>query len=139
MRTGKLTTFSLQIKLTGAFILLSAFTAAALFSILYFNFRNQIRENLREELSTLVSVAALEIDGDLHAQLTKPEDWQKDAYREVSDDLVKVQSVEKDIYYIYTIQRSGARAGGDLECGSRCQPTGGTDRGSSRTDEWIVQ
>jgi methyl-accepting chemotaxis protein len=92
---------SLRIKLATAFVIQSILIAALFISILYLTFQQQFQQSMHDRVTQLVSVAALQVDGDLHAQVT---DQQGQPYLEIKQTLQDIQKAAPEIYYIYTVQ-----------------------------------
>ncbi|MEJ5223820.1 MAG: HAMP domain-containing protein, partial [Anaerolineales bacterium] len=74
-------------------------------AVLYLNFRNQIREDLRQRLLNIISIAALQQDGDLHATLVKPEDKQSEAYRTLSARNIAILKTDPELVYFFTVRQ----------------------------------
>ncbi len=62
----------LQTKLGIAFSLLAILISAVLTFASYLNSRAKSREDIRQRIRDTVGIAALQIDGDLHAKLLSP-------------------------------------------------------------------
>lgn len=96
--------WSIRTKLALSFVGLTVLSAAVILSYLYFSVRAQNRATLRNNLTNLVGVAALQVDGDLHAQITSPEDQNGPAYQQLTSLLRRIQAKDQDIYYIYSMR-----------------------------------
>src|SRR5210317_2195766 len=57
---------NIRVKLVTSFTLLALISVAIVGGVLYFNYRDQVREDFRQRLVNMVSIAALQQDGDLH-------------------------------------------------------------------------
>lgn len=95
---------SLRLKIAAAFVIQSFIISALFISILYLSFRQEIRQNLRDALLRKVSIAALQIDGDLHAQVLSAQDQTSSPYADIRQRLQDIQQADEDIYYIYTVR-----------------------------------
>ena len=96
----------LQTKLGIAFSVLATVICAVLMFALYLNFRSKIFEDTREEVRYLASIAALQVDGDLHATLTEPAQEGNLAYMKIKRVLQHIRSSVPDIRFVYTWRRT---------------------------------
>jgi len=60
---------------------------------------------IRTQLTSLVSIAALEVDGDAHAQINTIEDQSGSAYLGIQKRLEYVRDSSPDILYVYTMRK----------------------------------
>ncbi len=97
-------TYRLQTQLSICFIILLILISAILTSILYLNFQDRIREDTRDRLRDEVAIAALQIDGDAHNNLTGPGDEGNSNYLQLRSTLQQIRDAGSDIYYIYTMR-----------------------------------
>jgi signal transduction histidine kinase len=93
---------SLQTKLGIAFSLLIIITTALLTFALFMTARRQLREDVRERLRNIASIAALQIDGDAHATLVEPGQENNAAYTRIKWCLQKIRDHSPGVRYIYT-------------------------------------
>lgn len=92
-------------RLSLSFAILATVSVIITGAVLYLNFRSQIREDLRQRLLNVISIAALQQDGDLHATLTKPEDKQSEAYRILSARNVAILKTDPELVYFFTARQ----------------------------------
>ena len=95
----------LETRLTISFVGLALLTSALLTATLYLTARGQIRSMIRERLRDAVSLTALQVSGDLHAQLQNPEDEGSDAYLQIRDVLRSARDAATDVHFAYTMRR----------------------------------
>ena len=113
MRTNKLNSdgktsryFSLQTKLTLSFSILLITASAVSIFVLYQIVRKESRESIRQQIYDIVSISALQIDGDAHSTLVDPNQENNAAYTQIKDLLQNIRRQETDIHYIYTWRRN---------------------------------
>lgn len=93
--------FSLGTALTGIAIL----TSVTLGVTTFYSVRSFVRQSVQERLSDAVGIAALRIDGDLHATLQETGDESTAAYLEMRKYLRKIRDTAKDIRFAYTVRK----------------------------------
>ena len=93
---------SLQTKLGIAFSSLIIITTALLTFALFMTARRQLREDVRERLRNIASIAALQIDGDAHATLVGPGQENNAEYTRIKWVLQKIRYHSPNVRYIYT-------------------------------------
>jgi len=82
-------------------VLISAFLTTAL----YQHFRTHLRQDMRDRLHDIVSVAALQIDAEAHNMLAKPEDENTETYLKLRANLQAVRNSVTGIRFIHTMRR----------------------------------
>jgi len=73
-------------------------------SALYFDARTRIRQEVRQRLHDIVSIAARQIDADVHSTLTDPDQENSMTYLQVKHTLQQVRDIDSDLYYVYTMR-----------------------------------
>ena len=96
--------FSLGTAFTGIAIL----TSVLLGVVSYFSVQSFVREGVRERLADAVGLAALQIDGDLHAQLRSPADEHTPAFQDLRRHLKAFRDTALDIRFAYTVRTNGS-------------------------------
>jgi methyl-accepting chemotaxis protein len=99
---SKQTTLRTQLALR--FALLSFLISAALGGTLYFYFRTLGRQNLKEHLSDVVSLAARQVSGDQHALIQPGDDRDSPNYREVLEVLRSIKMAGSEVSALYTMR-----------------------------------
>ncbi|MEA3543675.1 MAG: response regulator [Thermodesulfobacteriota bacterium] len=74
--------------------------------MLYRTSSDQLMHDLQQRIHDLVSVAALQVDGDLHHQLIHPEQEGNSTYLQLKQHLQKLRDSSSDIFYIYTMRKN---------------------------------
>ncbi len=97
-------TIRLQTLVAIGFSVLAIVAIAIVTTVLFFNFRNEIREDVRQRLRNMVSIAALQQDGDLHAEIQNPGDENSEAYQAIKGNNFAILATDPDIAYIYTMR-----------------------------------
>jgi signal transduction histidine kinase/ActR/RegA family two-component response regulator len=80
--------------------------AAVALSIIYWSATRLLRNEVREQLGDLVSIAASEMDPTLVASITRPEQTGTPIYRRASEPLLKLRRLVPEIYYAYVLGAS---------------------------------
>ena len=91
-----------QTKLAAAFSILTIFISALLAFTLYLNFRAELREEFRQRLHDIAAVAALDVDADAHATLTRPDQEGNATYLRIKTVLQQHRDHVADVRFIYT-------------------------------------
>lgn len=95
---------SLRLKLALGFALL-AISALGLTTFIYYqNTKAMLRQDIRERLRDAVAIGALQVDGDLHAQLTDPAQEGNAAYLELKKTLQGIRDSGTNIEFVYTMR-----------------------------------
>ena len=83
-------------------ILLAATFTAGVSSILYFNFKTELRNSLRHRLENITTLAALQQDGDalLNVQQENDENFVK-----IRDTNLKIRQSEPELRFVYTMRK----------------------------------
>jgi GAF domain-containing protein/HAMP domain-containing protein len=89
--------------LATAFTISGALIAITIISILYSNFRNGLREELRNRLVTITSIAALQQDGDLLLQVAARDDAY---YHAINQHNLQIRLSDPDLIYVYTMRKN---------------------------------
>jgi methyl-accepting chemotaxis protein len=97
-------TMMLQTKLALSFSLLTFISGAVILGLLYNNFRNQIFETKATDLKQMVSIAALQVNGDTHALINPTEPNRFEAFAQLNQTLDRINKAGPEIYYIYTVR-----------------------------------
>jgi signal transduction histidine kinase len=99
---SKLKCLKIQTKLGIAFSAVVIITSALLALVLFITIRHRLRENIDERLRNIVSLAALQVNGDLHSKLTDRSQEHSSDYLRIKWVLQKVRNCSPDIRYAYT-------------------------------------
>ncbi len=103
---GMYTSSRLQTKLGIAFSVLAVLISALLTFASYLNYRAKARDDIRQRLGDIVSVAALQIDADEHAALVNPDQEGGPAYMRIKHVLQNIRDLVPDIRFVYTWRRN---------------------------------
>jgi class 3 adenylate cyclase len=101
---------SLRVGLSTAFVLMVLGTASILCTVLFVQMRGIMRQDIRERIGDIAGLAALTLDGDLHAQVTGPADEGTEAFRTLKGRLQAVKASAPDLRFAYTIKRTAPDA-----------------------------
>ncbi|MBI5685071.1 MAG: hypothetical protein HZC54_08310 [Verrucomicrobia bacterium] len=100
--TGWLTLpISLGTALTGIAVLTSVMLGVTTF----YSVRSFVRQGVQDRLADAVGIAALKLDGDLHATLRNRGDENTAAYQEVRKYLRTIRDTAKNIRFVYTVRQ----------------------------------
>lgn len=97
---------NIRIKLITSFVVLASIAVASVAATGYFFFRDQLRKDISQRLLNIVSIAALQQDGDLHNQIQKDKDANSEAYRTIKARNMAIVATDPDIAYIYTMRQN---------------------------------
>jgi len=100
------TSARLQTKLGIAFSVLAVLISALLTFASYLNFRVKARQDIRQRLADIVSVAALQVDADEHATLVNPAQEGSPAYMRIKHVLQNIRDSVPDLRFVYTWRRT---------------------------------
>lgn len=97
--------YSIRAKLTVSHVTLALVSGLICSLTLYYVMQASLMEQIRSQLASLVSIAALEVDGDAHALINSVEDQSGEAYLAIQQRLEYVRESSPDILYVYTMRR----------------------------------
>ncbi len=93
----------LALLLTVAFTVAGALVSAAIIFILYNNFRSELRQELRNRLISITTVAALQQDGDTLVKVAARGD---EFYQKINEQNLKIRASDPDLVYVYTMRKN---------------------------------
>ncbi len=88
-----------------AFAIMSLLALGLLTTILYGLFRNGLRDDIRQRLRDIVSLAAIQIDAKEHDVLSAPEDEGNAAYLRLRESLQEIRDSATEIRFVYTMRQ----------------------------------
>ncbi len=88
------------------FLCLIIVIAAGTFTVTYQESRSALREATREELISLASIVATQVDGDIFREI-EPGDENTPEFLAIRDQLNAIRNSDRNIRYIYTMKKSG--------------------------------
>ena len=94
---------SLLSLLTTVFIVSGILISAFIIAILYNNFKNELRVELRNRLVSITNIAALQQDGDTLLKVSSRDD---EYYRAINEKNLKIRSADPDLVYVYTMRKN---------------------------------
>lgn len=97
-------TGNIRVKLVTSFTLLALISVSIVGGVVYFSYRNQVRDDFRQRLVNMVSIAALQQNGDLHASIQNPGDEESDAYKQIQKINKAIVATEPEVAYLYTMR-----------------------------------
>lgn len=97
---------SLRITLFSAFIGTVIFTTLFNAGISSLHVKNLIGQTIREKLHVAVGIGAMQINGDLHSRITRPEDTRTEEYKSLFKQLKNIRNINPDIKNVYTIRQN---------------------------------
>lgn len=95
---------SLGAKLALSYIILSIILVLSFTSVLYFSSRNQIRQATRDHLKNMVSLAALQIDPEMHETLKTTADRESPVYLDLQSKMKEMMTTSPEIAAFYTMR-----------------------------------
>jgi GAF domain-containing protein/HAMP domain-containing protein len=93
---------SLRLKLTLAFVLLSILSIGVSIGSLYIFFRQKIRDDLKQRVTSLVDVAALQQNGDEFARISSEQDQ---LYEKFRTQYLAIRGSDPDIAYVWAVSK----------------------------------
>jgi HAMP domain-containing protein len=95
---------NIRLKVITGFTVVAFISLGILGTMTYFNYRTRVRENFRQRLVNMVSIAALQQDGDLHAAIQNPGDEETEAYKQIQAINKAIVATEPEVGYLYTMR-----------------------------------
>jgi putative methionine-R-sulfoxide reductase with GAF domain len=95
---------NIRVKIITAFTIVSLVSLGILGTVTFINYRNQVREDIRQRLLNMVSLIALQQDAELHSTIQNPGDEETDAYEQIRAVNSANIVTEPDLAYIYTMR-----------------------------------
>ncbi|MBK8617516.1 MAG: GAF domain-containing protein [Anaerolineales bacterium] len=95
---------NIRLKLVTSFTVIALISVAIVGTVVYINYRNQVREDIRQRLLNIVTITAMRLDGDMHATLQTPEDMQTEAYRQMMAEGDEIVATDPDLIFSYTMR-----------------------------------
>ncbi|MEW6286443.1 MAG: GAF domain-containing protein [Chloroflexota bacterium] len=99
---------SLRFRLAVGFAIAGILASALAVSLSYLQARNHLFREKQNKLTALAANAALQINGDAHAQLQTPADMNTDIYRELQAKGFAIAATDPEILYVYTMRKNKA-------------------------------
>lgn len=94
---------SLLSLLTVIFTVSGVLISAFIITILFNNFRNELRGELRNRLVSITTIAALQQDGDTLLKVAARDD---EYYRQINERNLKIRLADPDLVYVYTMRKN---------------------------------
>ncbi len=101
LKRGKYPT--IQTRLTVAFTLLGIIVVALVLFIQFNNFREALRNEIRQRLTSITKIAALQQDGDLLTSITSGTD---EYYQKLNAINLKIKDADPDLVFVYTMRKN---------------------------------
>lgn len=93
---------TLRTRLAITLIILATVFSAGVSSVLYMDFRQELRENLRRRLENITALAALQQDGDTFIRIAGQNDR---FFQQIHETNLKIKQAEPDLRFIYTMKK----------------------------------
>jgi GAF domain-containing protein len=97
---------TLRTRLAVTLVVLTAMFSLAVSSLLYLNFRRELREDLRHRLQNIATLASLQQDGDT---LVKVQAQGDDYYNQIHATNQQIKSSDPDLRYVYTMKEENGK------------------------------
>jgi class 3 adenylate cyclase len=97
---------SINMGVSSAFVLLIILTTLSLCSFIFVMLRTYLREDLRKQIQSTVSVGALFVDGDINNRIVSQDQESGDDYKSIKDTLKRIKQTSPDINFIYTMREN---------------------------------
>lgn len=99
---------SLRFRLALGFAIAGVLASGLAVTLSYLQARNTLFREKQHKLTALAANAALQINGDLHAQLQTPADMDSDTYRQLQAQAFAIAATDPEILYVYTMRKNAA-------------------------------
>ena len=93
---------SLRARLAAVLIILAALFAVGLSSVLYINFREELRSSLRHRLENITSLAGLQQNGD---ELLRVETAGDEYFAKIHEQNVRIKRSDPELRFVYTMRK----------------------------------
>ncbi len=100
METNRYPTF--RSRLAIVLIILAALFAAVVSSILYINFKTELRNSLRHRLENITTLAGLQQDGD---DLQKVQVEGDESFQKIREQNLKIRKADPELRFVYTMRK----------------------------------
>lgn len=97
---------NIRLKLVTSFTLIALISVAIVGTVVYINYRNQVREDIRQRLFNIISLVAMNQDGDLHATILGAENADDESHVKILAQNVEYLATDPDLKYIYTMRKN---------------------------------
>ncbi len=98
------TSSSLRRRVTLSFVTLAVLFIGATIAILYLNFRQRVRDDFRQRLESIASLAALQQDGDALLRITSESD---PLFAQIRAQNTKIKQADPDLVFVYVMVKEG--------------------------------
>lgn len=95
---------NIRVKVVASFTAIALISVALVGTVVYFSYRNQVREDIRQRLLNIISITALQQDGDLFATIQTPEDMQGESYQKMETVNHAILATDLDLAYIFSVR-----------------------------------
>lgn len=94
---------SLLTALATAFTIAGVLISVFIITVLYNNFKTGLRDELRNRLVSVTTIAALQQDGDTLLKVAARDD---ENYKRINEQNLKIRSADPDLVYVYTMRKN---------------------------------
>lgn len=91
--------------MTISFVFIAILMTALVTVLLYLNFHDKLRQDMRRRLLNIVSIAVLQVDAGAHTVLVDPDDEGNAVYMRIKLVLQHIHDAEPDIRFVYTMRQ----------------------------------
>jgi HAMP domain-containing protein len=97
---------NIRLKLVTSFTVIALISVGIVGTVIYINYRNQVREDIRQRLFNILSLVAMNQDGDLHSTILGPEDANDESHLSIMAQNVQYLATDPALKYIYTMRKN---------------------------------
>jgi GAF domain-containing protein/HAMP domain-containing protein len=97
-------TGNIRVKLITSLTVVAVASLGILGTVTYFNYRDQIRQDIRQRLLNIISLTALQQDGDLFATINTAEDMQTETYQKMQATNAAILATDRDLEYVWAVR-----------------------------------
>ena len=95
---------NIRVKLVTSFTVIALIAVTVVGTVVYISYQNQIREDFRQRLLNVISITALQQDGDLFDTIQTTKDMQGDAYEKMQAVNHAILATDRDLAYIFSVR-----------------------------------
>jgi len=96
---------NIRFKVVTAFMIVALVSLGILGTVTYTSYRNQMRADIRQRLHNIISLVAMNQNGDLHATINGPENAEDESHVKILAQNVEYLATDPALKYIYTMRK----------------------------------
>jgi GAF domain-containing protein len=97
---------NIRLKVITSFTIVALISTSIVGAVVYVSYRNQMREDIRQRLLNIISLVAMNQDGDAHASIHGPENAKDESHLKILAQNIEYLATDPDLKYIYTMRKN---------------------------------